>query len=167
MSGTSNPNGRSCLGAIGLIHCFWRMAASQRASAGGKPARERLTLIRVFEELRALGYEGGYDAVRRYARTWSKQHAGETANAYVPLTFAPGEAYQFDWSYEIVVMDGVTRDQDAAVRGRVAGNAATPAAALAELARDQDEEVRWGVARNAATPAAALAELARDPARAR
>src|SRR5271163_616894 len=26
----------------------------------GKPARERLTLIRVFEELHALGYEGGY-----------------------------------------------------------------------------------------------------------
>jgi len=31
----------------------------------GKPARERLTLIRVFEQLRGLGYEGGYDAVRR------------------------------------------------------------------------------------------------------
>src|SRR5438045_9267936 len=33
-----------------------------------KPARERLTLIRIFEELRALGYEGSYDAVRRYAK---------------------------------------------------------------------------------------------------
>src|SRR5579875_1978824 len=40
-----------------------------------KAARERLTLIRVFEELRALGYEGGYDAVRRYARVWAKGHA--------------------------------------------------------------------------------------------
>jgi transposase len=29
------------------------------------PARARLTLIRLFEELRAVGYEGGYDAVRR------------------------------------------------------------------------------------------------------
>jgi len=29
------------------------------------PARERLTLICLFEELRTLGYEGGYDAVRR------------------------------------------------------------------------------------------------------
>jgi transposase len=56
------------------------------------PARERLTLIRVFEELRALGYEGGYDAVRRYARAWSKEHASEAASAYVPLSFAPGEA---------------------------------------------------------------------------
>ena len=73
-----------------------------------EPARERLTLIRLFEELRALGYEGGYDAVRRYAKTWSREHASQTASAYVPLSFAPGEAYQFDWSHEIVVMDGVT-----------------------------------------------------------
>ena len=71
-------------------------------------ARERLTLIRLFEELRTLGYEGGYDAVRRYARTWSREHASQTAAAFVPLSFAPGEAYQFDWSHEIVVMSGVT-----------------------------------------------------------
>jgi len=32
MSGTSNPSRRSDLGAIGLIHCFWRMTASRRAS---------------------------------------------------------------------------------------------------------------------------------------
>src|SRR5579872_1444270 len=71
-------------------------------------ARERLTLIRLFEELRGLGYEGGYDAVRRYAKSWAREHAGGTAGAYVPLSFAPGEAYQFDWSHEIVVMGGVT-----------------------------------------------------------
>jgi hypothetical protein len=27
----------------------------------------------------------------------------------VPLCFAPGEAFQFDWSHEWVVMDGVMR----------------------------------------------------------
>jgi transposase len=74
----------------------------------GKAARERLTLIRLFEELRLLGYDGGYDAVRRYARTWSREHASQTAAAFVPLSFAPGEAYQFDWSHEIVLVSGVT-----------------------------------------------------------
>src|SRR3979411_573674 len=38
------------------------------ASNAVKAAREQLTLIRIFEELRGRGYDGGYDAVRRYAR---------------------------------------------------------------------------------------------------
>jgi len=78
------------------------------AGDAGASARERLTLIRLFEELRLLGYDGGYDAVRRYARTWSREHASQTAAAFVRLSFAPGEAYQFDWSHEIVLVNGVT-----------------------------------------------------------
>ena len=53
-------------------------------------------------------YEGSYDAVRRYAKSWAKAQGSATADAYVPLFFAPGEAYQFDWSHEIVVINGVT-----------------------------------------------------------
>jgi len=74
----------------------------------GKPARDRLTLIRIFEELRAVGYEGSYDAVRRYAKRWRAQRGAAMAEAFVPLSFAPGEAYQFDWSHEIVLINGVT-----------------------------------------------------------
>ena len=73
-----------------------------------KSVREQLTLIRIFEELRERGYDGGYDAVRRYARHWSKERGASTAAAYVPLSFAPGEAYQFDWSHEVVLLNGVT-----------------------------------------------------------
>ena len=73
-----------------------------------KPTRERLTLIRIFEDLHGLGYDGGYDAVRRYARKWRAEQGALTAGAYVPLSFDPGEAYQFDWSHEIVLLDGVT-----------------------------------------------------------
>ena len=51
-----------------------------------KPTREQLTLIRIFEELRGRGYDGGYDAVRRYARRWAKEHGQATAAAYVPLS---------------------------------------------------------------------------------
>jgi transposase len=78
------------------------------AANEAKASRERLTLIRVFEVLRGLGYEGGYDTVRRYARTWGRNRASATADAYVPLSFAPGEAYQFDWSHEVVLINGTT-----------------------------------------------------------
>jgi transposase len=74
----------------------------------GKAKRECLTFQRIFEALRLDGYQGGYDAVRRYGRAWERRHAERQAEAYVPLTFAPGEAYQFDWSHECVVIDGVT-----------------------------------------------------------
>ena len=77
-------------------------------SNAAKPGREQLTLIRIFEELRGRGYEGGYDALRRYARRWSKAHGQSMAIAYVPLSFAPGDAYQFDWSHEVVVLNGAT-----------------------------------------------------------
>jgi len=45
----------------------------------GKPERERLTLIRIYEELRGLGYQGSYDAIRRYARSWLKARGWATA----------------------------------------------------------------------------------------
>ncbi len=87
----------------------WRERLESLLEANeGKSARERLTLIRLYEELRGFGYQGSYAAVRRYAIGWREKRASETASAYVPLSFAPGEAYQFDWSHEIVVMDGVT-----------------------------------------------------------
>ena len=73
-----------------------------------KPQRERLTLIRIYEELCALGYEGSYDAVRRHAKSRQRARGAAMAEAYVPLFFAPGEAYQFDWSHEIVLINGVT-----------------------------------------------------------
>ena len=31
-----------------------------------------------------------------------------SGRVFIPLWFAPGEAYQFDWSHEVVVLGGVT-----------------------------------------------------------
>jgi transposase len=71
----------------------WRETLDQLLSENeAKSPRERLTLIRLFEELRGHGYEGGYDAVRRYARRWAQERGQATAAAFVPLSFAPGEA---------------------------------------------------------------------------
>src|SRR5947207_11901792 len=46
--------------------------------------------------------------MRSYFRRWMKAHEQSTATAYVPLSFVPGEAYQFDWSHEVVLLSGVT-----------------------------------------------------------
>jgi hypothetical protein len=58
------------------------------AANATKSACEQLTLIRIFENC-AAGYDGGCDAVRRYAGRWSKERGQLTAAAYVPLSFAP------------------------------------------------------------------------------
>ncbi len=87
----------------------WRKQLDELLAANeAKPRRERLTLVRIFETLRDLGFDGGYDAVRRYAKNWRKARGAAAAQAYIPLRFASGEAYQFDWSHETVLMNGVT-----------------------------------------------------------
>ena len=87
----------------------WRGELEQLLAANAaRSSRDRLTLMRLFEELRGLGYGGGYDAVRRHAARWRRRQSASAATAFVPLSFAPGEAYQFDWSHEVVVVDGVT-----------------------------------------------------------
>ncbi len=60
----------------------------------------------LFEDLQRQGFEGGYDSVRRYVQKWRKSE-NKKVEAYIPQTFAPGEAFQFDWSYELVDLGGV------------------------------------------------------------
>jgi len=52
-----------------------------------------------------------YSAVRRYAQRWASERRGFPAagEAFVPLSFAPGDAYQFDWSHERVEIAGARR----------------------------------------------------------
>jgi len=39
---------------------------------------------------------------------WRAERGVATVEASVPLSFAPGEAYQFDWSPELASINGVT-----------------------------------------------------------
>ena len=71
--------------------------------------RDRLRMTRIHDLLCREGFEGSYDAVRRYARRWTearRKDAGDGAPAFIPLMFKPGEAYQFDWSHEDVEIAG-------------------------------------------------------------
>ena len=73
----------------------------------GKPSRDQRTALVMFEQLQREGFTGGYDSIRRFANQWQKKEKGTQAKAFIPLTFDPGEAFQFDWSHEHVELAGM------------------------------------------------------------
>ena len=77
-----------------------------------RPKRQRRCARQLFEDLQRLGYQGAYDSVQRFVRDYKQQSA--KVAAFVPLTFAAGEAYQFDWSEEEVEIGGVVQRVKAA-----------------------------------------------------
>lgn len=71
-----------------------------------KPPKHRRSALLLFEHLQREGFIGGYDTVRRFVSQWRNKAKG-VSKAFVPLVFAPGEAFQFDWGYEQVELGGV------------------------------------------------------------
>ena len=71
------------------------------------PRRERRLTQRLFEELRGRGYDGAHDSMHRLVKAWREERARVPAQAFVPMSFAPGEAYQFDWSHETITLQGL------------------------------------------------------------
>jgi transposase len=46
-------------------------------------------------------------SVHRFVKSWRDERARVPVHAYVPMSFAPGEAYQFDWSHETITLAGL------------------------------------------------------------
>jgi transposase len=74
-----------------------------------RPKRERRTALALFAELKAKGYTGGYSRLTDFIRRWRDDPRQAGTEAFVPLRFAWGEAFQFDGSEEGLVIDGVYR----------------------------------------------------------
>ena len=81
----------------------WLEADSRR------PKRERRTALALCAQLQALGYPGSYTRVSEYIRRWRAEGGRSLKSAFVPLKFELGEAFQFDWSEEPLVVGGVYR----------------------------------------------------------
>ena len=76
----------------------------------GRSRKQKLTAKQMHADLVALGYEGSYGRVAAFARAWKadRQRDAQTSGrgTFVPLVFAPGEAFQFDWSEDWAVLGG-------------------------------------------------------------
>lgn len=80
-----------------------------------RPKRERRTGLMHFKMLKQAGYTGSYSTVNRYLHRWHDEAAKVTGkSAFVPLKFALGEAFQFDWSEEALMIGGIPRKMQVA-----------------------------------------------------
>ena len=75
-----------------------------------RPKRDRRTALMLFAVIQQEGYSGGYTVVTDFIRNWRNHAATVTGkSAFVPLKFALGEAFQFDWSEEWLMVGGIHR----------------------------------------------------------
>jgi len=76
----------------------------------GASRKRRRSVKQLHCDLVTLGYEGSYDRVAAFARGWRQRQREADQRAskgtYVPLVFAPGEAFQFDWSEDWAYVGG-------------------------------------------------------------
>ena len=70
--------------------------------------QDRRTGRALFIQIKASGYAGSYSRVTDFIRAW-RDIAGKDVKAFVPLRFELGEAFQFDWSEEGLVVGGIYR----------------------------------------------------------
>ena len=76
----------------------------------GKSRKQRRTVKQMHADLVELGFDGSYGRVAAFARKWKTQLQYEQQTSgrgtFVPLVFAPGEAFQFDWSEDWAYVGG-------------------------------------------------------------
>lgn len=72
--------------------------------------KQKRTIKQLHADLVSLGYTGSYNRVAAFGREWkaARQREQQTCGrgAFVPLTFQPGEAFQFDWSEDWAILAG-------------------------------------------------------------
>ncbi len=93
------------VGKLGAFHS----ALEQALKVDGHRAKQsRRTAKDLFLQIKADGYVGGYSAVTDFIRNWRGRDS-KVPQAFVPLKFELGEAFQFDWSEEGLVIGGIYR----------------------------------------------------------
>ena len=75
-----------------------------------RPKRDRRTALMLFCAIQKEGFTGCYATVTRFLRNLRNHTATvKGKSAYVPLKFELGEAFQFDWSEEWLMIGGIHR----------------------------------------------------------
>jgi transcriptional regulator with XRE-family HTH domain len=89
---------------------FAEKLAGWLKTEAAKSRKQRRTCKQLHADLVVLGFDGSYGRVAAFARDWriDRQREQQTTGrgTFVPLSFRPGEAFQFDWSEDFAVLGG-------------------------------------------------------------
>jgi transposase len=94
------------LGGFGKLGGFVAELETALKADALRTKKNRRSARALFVQIQASGYLGGYTRVTDFIRAW-RADAGKGVKAFVPLTFELGEAFQFDWSEEGLVVGGI------------------------------------------------------------
>ncbi|MCM3566409.1 IS21 family transposase, partial [Hydrogenophaga intermedia] len=96
--------------SVSKLDPFAAKLAAWLKTESTRSRKQRRTLKQMCADLQALGYSGSYNRVAAFARAWHAQRQIEQQTTgrgtFVPLSFEPGEAFQFDWSEDWAVIAG-------------------------------------------------------------
>lgn len=92
----------------GKLHAFHALLEQALKADSNRPKQNRRTAKDLYAQIKAGGYTGGYSQLTAFIRNW-RQSEGKKPRAFVPMKFEPGEAFQFDWSEEGLVVGGIYR----------------------------------------------------------
>ncbi len=93
---------------LGKLSAFHEVLALSLKADAHRPRHDRRTARALYAQIKAAGYEGGYTRVTDFIRAWRQEQGQAVAtSAFVPLAFELGEAFQFDWSEEGLVVGGI------------------------------------------------------------
>ena len=85
----------------------YRLEIEQALKADSHRTKQnRRTAKALLVQIQARGYTGGYSQLTAFVRAW-RGTQGNAIKAFVPLRFELGEAFQFDWSDEAMVVGGI------------------------------------------------------------
>jgi len=94
--------------ATGKLSAFHGTLEQALKADSHRPKQNRRTARDLFAQIKADGYSGNYSQVTAFIREW-RADEGKKLHAFVPLKFELGEAFQFDWSEEGLVVGGIYR----------------------------------------------------------
>ena len=92
----------------GKLNAFHTTLEQAIKADSHRPKQNRRTAKDLFAQIKADGYTGGYSQLTAFIRN-GRTGEGKQLHAFVPLKFELGEAFQFDWSEEGLVVGGIYR----------------------------------------------------------